>query len=286
MPLEKTHKRLTVNTLFIIFEAYYFPSTRVLLLSGNQFKFFGRAEHSIEILRETSAPKFCHQQTKDPYSVVSRECPQQKSIHIFFTYPSTKHIIMYSDCSSKYWKQRQKPNTLKLKIISCSMFVCAILLLIGHHGHRQRKQKETERFLEEQRRNTRPNATEVQFVLCESNMRDRADVECMQLCKDEIISIPRPTMYQSCVHGCSRSFFASAVHGCRSESIEKDMERDDQMNKASPSCSRYQRVEPQPHVFTTCRKYFREGVMKGKKLGNELINNLIDAEWVRIRNEV
>ncbi len=194
---------------------------------------------------------------------------------------------MYSDCSSKYWKQRQKPNTLKLKIITSSILLGTIFLLIGHHSHQRHKERETKRILEERRRNTRPNATEVQYELCESNMRDRADIECMQLCKEEITSVPRPTMYQSCIHGCARSFLSGALGGCRAESMEIiDLERDEQANKALVSCSRYQRVEPQPYVFTTCRKYFREGELKGKKAGHGLINSLIDKEWERIRNEV
>ncbi len=197
---------------------------------------------------------------------------------------------MYSDCSTKYWKQRgQKPNSLKVKIIYVSTFICAFILLIGWHGyqnHKRHNEREIQRLLNEQRRNTRPNATEIQSKLCESNMRDRVDTECTQLCKNEILSVPRPTMYQSCVHGCSRSFFAAAIIGCRMGTVDQALENGGLSSKAMISCSRFQRVEPQPYVFSTCRKYFREGTIQGRNVGNELINSLIDSEWNRIRNEV
>ena len=203
---------------------------------------------------------------------------------------------MYSDCSSKYWKQRRKPNANKIKLISILSFLTTILLLIGYQRNIQyRRFQETQRLLEEQNRirNIRPNATDVQYQLCESNMRDRMDVECIQLCKDEIVSVPRPTMYQSCVHGCSRSYLPAARNGCQmggvssvETSSSSEIFDDQSSSKAMISCSRFQRVEPQPYVFSTCRKYFREGSIKGRKMGYELINGLIDAEWKRIRNEV
>ena len=198
-------------------------------------------------------------------------------------------ITMYSDCSTKYWKQRQKPNSFKVKLICITTFICTFILLIGGHGYQRRKRHnelEIQRQLKEQRLNTRPDATETQYELCERNMRDRVDTECMQLCKDEIVSVPRPTMHQSCVHGCSRSFFAGAIVGCKMGTISQALKSGDQANKAMISCSRYQRIEPQPYVFSTCRRYFREGIIKGRNVGNQFINSLIDSEWDRIRNEV
>jgi hypothetical protein len=190
---------------------------------------------------------------------------------------------MYSDCSSKYWKQKRKSNPLKTKVSVTLILILATILLVGN-AHRNRKYEEKERLLLENQRNIRPSPTNIQFLTCDTNMRDVIDNECAELCRDEIVSIPRPTMYKSCIHGCSRSIFAAAKIGCRLGSLEEAFKEENRL-QAQNSCSRFQNVEPQPYVLSTCRKYYREGTKHGRNLGNEFINNLIDSEWAKARNE-
>ena len=190
---------------------------------------------------------------------------------------------MYSDCSQRYWKQKKKPNLFKRKVTIVSIGIFTIVLLVGK-VHRKRKYQERLRVLLEERKMVRPSPTEGQFQICESNMRDSVDTECSKLCINELLSIPRPTMHKSCMHGCSRSFFSAAVIGCRMGSMEEAFQEDHHI-QANNSCSRFRNVDPQPYVLSTCGKHYREGTKRGRNLGHEFINNLIDTEWTRIKNE-
>jgi len=194
---------------------------------------------------------------------------------------------MYSDCSNQYWKKRSKPHlTFKAKV-SLAIFVTLVFFMLISHSHRKRQYKEIQRqlLLKEQKKTIRPEPTKEHYQLCDANMRDNVKMECSKLCHDEIVSIPRPTMYDSCIHGCSRSIYSAAMIGCRMGSIEEAFQEESR-EQAINSCSRYQFVEPQPFVLSTCRKYYREGTKAGRNLGYEFINRLVDAHWERIRNEI
>ncbi len=189
---------------------------------------------------------------------------------------------MYSDCSHRYWKQRKRNFSLQSRV-SLVLIIFTVMLLIGNA--QRRKYLERHRLLLEKQRLVRPDPNEKQFEICELNMRGSIDLECQKLCNDELVSIPRPTMYKSCIHGCSRSIFSAAVIGCHMGSIEEAFQEENRV-QGHNSCSRFQDVDPQPYVVSTCRKYYREGTKRGWNLGFDFINNLIDLEWEKIRNEV
>ncbi len=191
---------------------------------------------------------------------------------------------MYSNSSVQYWKKRSKPNHFKAKISVVIVLTMTFFVLVNHHSSQRRKEEERRRTLLERKTN-RPNPTEQQFQMCEANMRDNITIECSKLCQDELVSIPRPTMHESCIHGCSRSIYTAAVIGCRMGSIEDAFQLENR-HQAMNSCSRYQHVDPQPFVLSTCRKYYREGTKAGRNLGYNFINKIIDAYWEKIRNEI
>lgn len=188
-------------------------------------------------------------------------------------------MTMYSGSSECYWKQRAKPNPLKSpRTIAFLAFV-----IISLSGIKLRLNSH-ERFEEQQRvlvaeSMIRPTPNEENYRLCESNMRDALRIECDQLCSGETMSIPRSTMYRSCHHGCSRSFYSAAVVGCRQGTEEDAFTK---MNsEANSSCSRYMNIEPRPAVQSTCKKYYREGTKRGRQMGIEFIDGIIDTEWAK-----
>jgi hypothetical protein len=110
-------------------------------------------------------------------------------------------------------------------------------------------------------------------------MRDALRLECDDICRVETKSIPRPTMYNACHHGCSRSFYAAAMIGCREGSEEGALLEINGESHSHTSCSRYIDVNPRPNVQITCKKYYKEGAGRGWKLGNEVINTLLEVAW-------
>lgn len=191
---------------------------------------------------------------------------------------------MYSDCSTNYWNKR-KTSDSKWKVWIIFVVLILTLILLVKNTHKNRQYGIKQRMIIEDRKNTRPSPTEEEYRLCETNMRDISPIECAKLCHNEVGSIPRPLMYETCIHGCSRSLYSAAVIGCREGSIEKAFQIENQQQAAN-SCSRFHQVEPQPYVISTCRKYYREGTKTGRNLGYDFINKLIDRKWSRIRNEI
>ena len=112
---------------------------------------------------------------------------------------------------------------------------------------------------------------------CETNMRDALRIECDEICSNEAKSVPRPTMYSSCHHGCSRSFYSAAIVGCREGSETEALTKIN--GESHSSCSRYMNVNPRPSVQLLCKKYYNEGIERGWKLGNEFIDNILQMEW-------
>jgi hypothetical protein len=186
---------------------------------------------------------------------------------------------MYSGNSEEYWKRSKKSNQINNTEI---VLLVLITILLGftaraviYPRNDSLNDHEIQRLLEENV--PRPQASSFQYNVCESNMRDALRTECDSMCTSEAQSLPRPTMYRSCHHGCSRAFYSAAIIGCKNES---EIEAHSKMNReANNACSRYMNIEPRPEVQSTCRKYYREGTKQGHKIGSNFINNLVDIHW-------
>ena len=187
---------------------------------------------------------------------------------------------MYSGSSSQYWKQKEKPHPLKLpRNILALGFIILSFAGIGLRSNNARKRLEEQRRLMIAESMNRPLATEEHHTLCERNMRDALRLECDQMCSGEIMSIPRPIMYKSCHHGCSRSFYSAAVVGCRQGNEDEVFRK---MNMEShKSCSIYVNTDPKPDAQSTCKKYYRAGTKRGRQAGIDFINNILELEWER-----
>lgn len=185
---------------------------------------------------------------------------------------------MYSGNSEQYWKRSKKEKLLNKKIaalIPISIILGVIGKCILYPASRDPTDVDIQRMLLENV--PRPLATTEQHALCETNMRDALRIECDTMCLSEAQSIPRPIMYHSCHHGCSRAIYQAAIMGCKDLSVDETFSK---MNQESfNSCSRYMTTDPKPDVQSTCRKYYREGTKKGRQMGYEFISNLIDVEW-------
>ena len=179
---------------------------------------------------------------------------------------------MYSNTSEQYWRQRKKPGEKKTKLIALGVLSLALVgstyVIRGKSRERARNHE-----LEMQRRRA-VEVTEVHRQQCEEHVEGMHN-ECSSLCNGERKSIPRPTMYQSCLHGCLGAFHDAAVIGCRQGSEE------DAFHKVSSSsfehCSNYQNTLPRPEVLSTCRKYHREGTKVGHRSGLRFLHHLLDT---------
>lgn len=249
---------------------------------------------------------------------------------------------MYSNSSEQYWKKRKKEtNPFHSRIVVVIVTLCITTFLVRTtftsrsraENERQQRREEYERMRVMRRTSSASTstsssgleigpttsviiATEEQLSLCESNMRDALRLECDDMCNVELSSLPRPTMYRSCHHGCSRSFYSAAVEGCRegggvgvasvsvrgeqatlsvpspglppsssASSSSQGNEGGGSWNRveANSSCSRFMMIEPKPDVQSTCKKYYRDGTKRGRIMGLTFINDLLDAEWERQR---
>ena len=180
---------------------------------------------------------------------------------------------MYSNTSAQYWQQRKKPSDGKKKVL----FFCGVLGLafIGctflSSARRARAQKDE---IERSRRR-QLEITEGHQQHCEEHVKFMNN-ECTSLCNGERKSIPRPTMYQSCLHGCLGAYHDAAVIGCRQGS-EEDAFDEVNLNSAE-HCSDYKNTLPRPEVLSTCRKYYREGTKIGRRSGLRYLHHLFDAD--------
>lgn len=193
--------------------------------------------------------------------------------------PWMKHRMqfttMYAGCSEQYWKQQKKRH---FQLTKQNLFLS--ILIISFLGIAFKSSFEKGGKHSSIIENVLPAApTEEQYQQCELNMRELLRAECDQLCKGELMSIPRPIMFRSCQHGCSRSFYAAAMVGCR-EGTEDDAFRKTSA-EAHFSCSLYDNIDPKPNVQSTCKNYYRLGTKRGRQLGLEMIQNILENNWAR-----
>jgi len=194
---------------------------------------------------------------------------------------------MYSQCSQQYWKERRKTSSkinVRTVITSLSILFSFMAILGIRIRHEQRIKAQEERIEQRKRKLenlTRPNPTEDHYRTCEIRTSHATKMECNDLCRNERKSIPRPVMHEACIHGCTSSITASALSGCRQAS-EDDVYRK-YGNQAYAQCSRFQNMDPRPDVYSTCRKYHREGIKRGRILGSTAMNEILNEEYTELR---
>ena len=190
---------------------------------------------------------------------------------------------MYSNTSQQYWEERNKRKSgiwgskkalVTLGILGCSILVGGIFV-----GRARSRSKGAREELERKRR--RLEVTESHKVQCETNLGPMHN-ECSMLCNEERKSIPRPTMYQSCLTGCMGSFPVAASVGCRQGSEEDAFQK--AAGVSSDHCSTYSGTLPKPEVLSTCRKAFREGTSAGWRSGKRYMEHILDDESLRFAN--
>jgi hypothetical protein len=183
---------------------------------------------------------------------------------------------MYSGSSHQYWKHRSRANPLKSTRNQLILLLLASASFSGlTFRSNARKSIEKKQSLLESK--LRPVPTEAMHKLCEADMQDILRIQCDEMCAIEAMSIPRPTMYQSCHHGCSRSFYPAAAVGCKQGSQEAAFKN---MNaKSQLSCTRYMDIVPRPDVQSTCKKYYRQATKQGRQIGFDFIEEIIEIEW-------
>lgn len=184
---------------------------------------------------------------------------------------------MYSNTSQQYWEERNKKKSgiwgskkalVALGILGCSILVGGIF--VGRARSRSKKAREE---LEQKRR--RLEVKESHKVQCETNLGPMHN-ECSMLCNEERKSIPRPTMYQSCLTGCMGSFPVAASVGCRQGSEEDAFQK--AASVSADHCSTYSGTLPKPEVLSTCRKAFREGTKAGWRSGKRYMEHILHDE--------
>ena len=185
---------------------------------------------------------------------------------------------MYSNTSQQYWEDRNKRKggiwgnrkaLVALGLLGCSILIGGIVV-----GRARRARREE---LERQRR--RLEVTESHKVQCETNLGPMHN-ECSMLCNEERKSIPRPTMYQSCLTGCMGSFPIAVSVGCRRGSEEDAFQK--AASASSDHCSTYSGTLPKPEVLSTCRKAFREGTKAGWRSGRRYLEHILDDERLQL----
>ena len=182
---------------------------------------------------------------------------------------------MYSNSSQEYWdqKERSKKKANKKALVALGILGCSVLVGGIFVARSQRSSRARQEALERQRR--RLEVTESHKVQCETHLGTMHN-ECSMLCNEERKSIPRPTMYQSCLTGCMGSFPVAASIGCRQGSEEDAFQKAAAVS--ADHCSTYSGTLPKPEVLSTCRKAFREGTKAGWRSGKRYLEHILNDE--------
>ena len=188
---------------------------------------------------------------------------------------------MYASCSENYWRERKKPDKIKKwKLIATFTLPCLFLFVFTV---RLKTRNHAEKMSNISRSLVRPQPNEFHFERCKERIV-LSQPDCSNLCNNERKSIPRPLMHQSCMHGCTSSFLASFAIGCEEGDEAKAFNSIGTLGYED--CSKYKNLEPQPIVFSTCRKYHRMGIKAGIEMGSKVLNDLLDEEWASSKSRM
>mmetsp|Transcript_22707 Transcript_22707/g.32038 ORF Transcript_22707/g.32038 Transcript_22707/m.32038 type:complete len:143 (+) Transcript_22707:123-551(+) len=123
---------------------------------------------------------------------------------------------MYAGCSEKYWKERSRKRGKNFKITLFTLVTLYTIVALWTIAKRRRESNQMY-----QKSLIRPKPSHEEKKKCEFIARDKLQNECMSLCVGERNSIPRPTMYNSCMHGCTSSFLGASSAACQENSAEE-----------------------------------------------------------------
>jgi len=182
---------------------------------------------------------------------------------------------MYSRSSESYWQASQKRKTGKDKLnkrINVLLFMSILVLITRILFSRGRDENDRIPV-----RKPCPDLTEADIIKCSSHFKiARGTRECSDLCRDARQMVPRPVMYQSCVHGCSGALYSAAINGCSGGSREENIQQLAQ--HGYKECAKYQNILPKPDIFTQCRKQYGLATERGYELGRTWISELLQKK--------
>ncbi len=189
-------------------------------------------------------------------------------------------MTMYDSCSEQYWKNRKKrrPQTAFLRISLLCLFafvsLAALVVLKFRPVGEVTNETIVEALLPQAPRKL--IATEVHMKRCSDHfkkVRNSAQNVCLIMCSDERTSIPRPTMYQACIHGCNNAFYRSAeisCHGGTPEMVFEEVE-----SQSYQHCSRFEGLRPKVELVALCRKYHENGSKQGFLAAKDMLEEIL-----------
>ncbi len=191
---------------------------------------------------------------------------------------------MYDSCSEQYWKNRKKKRPPKVFLrISLLCFIASVIVatLVVMKLRPDRQITENEENLDMTRKSPEAPprklvATEIHFKRCADyfqKIRNSAQNVCLMTCSEERTSIPRPTMYQACIHGCNSAYFPSAEISCNRGTPEKIFDEVD--SHSYQHCSRFEGLRPKVELVALCRKYHDNGSKQGYLAAKILLDEIV-----------
>lgn len=193
-------------------------------------------------------------------------------------------MTMYDSCSEQYWKNRKKKRPPKVFLrISLLCFISSVslaaLVVIKLRPVRQITENEANLDMTTKSPQAAPRklvATEVHFKRCADyfqKIRNSAQNACLMTCSEERTSIPRPTMYQACIHGCNSAYFRSAEICCNGGTPEKIFDEVD--SHSYQQCSRFEGLRPKVELVALCRKHHDNGSKQGYLAAKSLLDEIV-----------
>jgi hypothetical protein len=193
-------------------------------------------------------------------------------------------MTMYDSCSEQYWKNRKKRRPpkafLRISLLCFFAFVSVAALVVRKlRPVRQINENEANVDMTTTSPQAAPRmlvATELHYKRCADHfqkIRNTAQNECLMTCNEERTSIPRPTMYQACIHGCNSAYFRSAEISCHGGTTEKISDEVD--SHSYQQCSRFEGLRPKVELVALCRKYHDNGSKQGYLAAKSLLDEIV-----------
>lgn len=120
------------------------------------------------------------------------------------------------------------------------------------------------------------------------NHNQIASRECTLICNTERMSIPRPTMHQACLHGCSKGFAKNVELGCYNKTLSENISASATSSEGGGHqheyCYKYQNRIPKPELYSTCLNYYKKASRRGYQMGLEYLEEEIERKWNVLRD--
>ena len=189
---------------------------------------------------------------------------------------------MYDNCSEQYWKnkkkRRQRPGVILIASLGfLLLLVSAVLVATRSRSTSAKGDSKVEDLLPLRQRKL--VASEVHFKICAEHFKtiqNSAQNECLMICSEERTSVPRPTMYQACIHGCNNALFRSAEISCNGGTQEKVF--DEVELHSYRHCSRFEGLRPRIELVSTCRKYYDIASKQGFVSAKTKLEKILESD--------